>query len=445
MWPIIQTILWWLLIAILILSLIIFIGFYLRGAFRDRIIYKVKHAPKPDESNFPLILASITNSFITDGIITDFWHEAAVIQQARLDAISNAQHTIDFETFFMTPGKRADDFAAALAERASAGVEIRLVVDHYGTKDISENYWRRLRGAGVKVFFFNSFKWRAPLDYAGRTHRKLLLIDGEFALVGGAGISDLWDGKEKEDDTQPWLDVEMRIEGEIVSILEGVFSQHWTFGDGTADLSKIKFHNFNRPNPNKNERDDHKKDQDLILVIPGANPRIRFSPIQAFKYNSIICARKRIWLASPYFLPDENSIDLLVAAKQDGVDVRILTTSKRSDKKPVYYASYEHYGKLLQGGVEIYEFQPSMTHAKLLLIDDIWATTGSANFDPRSFCHNEELDICSSQPKLVEGVKATFEKGFAQSQLITYQEWKQRSLIKHRILGNVVDFFQWQL
>ncbi|MEO0013235.1 MAG: hypothetical protein RLZZ535_1624 [Cyanobacteriota bacterium] len=286
-------------------------------------------------------------------------------------------------------------------------------------------------------------RWRAPLDYAGRTHRKLLLIDGEFGLVGGAGISDLWDGIEKKDDTQPWLDVEMRIEGEIISILEGVFSQHWTSGDGTADLSKFKFHNFNYDG--KDKQNDKSEHHDLMLVVPGANPRIRFSPIQAFKYNSIICARKRIWLASPYFLPDPNSIDLLVAAKQDGVDVRILTTSERSDKKPVYYASFEHYGKLLKGGVTIYEYQPSMTHAKLLLIDDTWATTGSANFDPRSFCHNEELDICSAQPKLVEGIRATFEKGFAQSKIITYADWQKRPLIKHRVLGNVVDFFQWQL
>ncbi len=440
----VESVLWWLLLALLILSLIVFVGFYLRGAFRDRINYKVKHAPKPDDPQFPLILASITNSFITNGIITDFWNEASAIQQARLDAISEAKVSIDFETFFMTPGKRADDFAAALAERASAGVEIRLVVDHYGTKDISKQYWRRLRGAGVKVSFFNSFKWRAPLDYAGRTHRKLLLIDGKFGLVGGAGISDLWDGVEKGDDTQPWLDVEMRLEGEIIAILEGVFSQHWTFGDGTADFSQVKFQAFKSAEDKSNDK-GQEQEQHLMLVVPGANPRIRFSPIQSFKYNSIICARKRIWLASPYFLPDQNSIDLLVAAKQDGVDVRILTTSARSDKKLVYYASYEHYDKLLQGDVEIYEFQPSMTHAKLLLIDDIWATTGSANFDPRSFIHNEELDICTAQPKLVAGIKATFEQGFAQSERVTYAQWKKRSLIKHRVLGNVVDFFERQL
>ena len=441
MWAVVESILWWLIIALLLLSLVIFVGFYLRGAFREAILYKAKNAPRPDDPEYPFTLASITNSFITNGTVTDFWNEAGLIQQARLNAISKAQRTINFETFFMTPGKRADDFAAALAERASAGVEIRLVVDDYGTKDISDKYWARLRGAGVKVSFFNSFNWKAPLDYAGRTHRKLLLIDGEFGLVGGAGISDLWDGVEKDDDTQPWLDVEMRLEGEIVGILEGIFSQHWTFGDGTADLSSDRFKTLKAKDKDEAEEDKG----DLMLAIPGANPRIRFSPIKAFKYNNLICARKRIWLASPYFLPDDNSIDLLVAAKQDGVDVRILTTSVRSDKKPVYYASYEHYGKLLKGDVEIYEFQPSMTHAKLLLIDDIWATTGSANFDPRSFCHNEELDICSAQPKLVEGIKATFEKGFAQSNRISYQEWKQRSLIKHRLIGNAVDFFQWQL
>jgi len=440
-----QTVLWWVFIVLLISTAIIFIGFYLRGAFRDRLRYKIKHAPLPDDPLFPYIMATTTNSFLSRGQVTDFWNEPGSIQQARIEAIKQAQQTIDFETFFMTPGIRADDFAAAIAERATAGVEVRLIVDHYGTKDLSSQYWGRLRNCGVKISFFNSPRWQAPLDYAGRTHRKLLIIDGEFALIGGAGISDLWDGREKEDDTQPWLDVEVRIVGEVVGTLAGVFSQHWAFDDGTVDFARNKFRALQNEQKRDNQNQGDQSQEQLMIVVPGANPRIRFSPIQTFKYNSIICARKKIWLASPYFLPDRHSIDLLVAAKQDGVDVRILTTSQRSDKKPVYYASYEHYGKLLQGEVEIYEFDPSMTHAKMLLIDDLWATTGSANFDPRSLCHNEELDICSAQPQLVEGIKKTFERGFAQSKRITLAEWQKRSLIKHRILGNIVDFFQWQL
>ncbi len=125
MWTIIQLVFQWLLIIILIFSLIIFIGFYLRGAFRDRIRYKVIHAPHPEDPEFPFTLASITNSFVTKGVITDFWKEVDAIQQARVDAISKAEYTIDFETFFMTPGKRADDIAAAIAKKASERVEVR--------------------------------------------------------------------------------------------------------------------------------------------------------------------------------------------------------------------------------------------------------------------------------------------------------------------------------
>jgi cardiolipin synthase len=198
----------------------------------------------------------------------------------------------------MTPGKRADNFAVAIAERASAGVKTRLIVDSYGTKDISQQYWQRLRALGIKIVFFNSFQWKAPLDYSGRTHRKLLLIDSRVGLIGGAGISDLWDGKEKNDDTQPWLDIEMQLEGDIVFFLEGVFSQHWTYGGGIADLAREQLQISS-------------KKQYSMLVTPGANPQYRFSPIKALKYNSIICAKKRIWLASPYFLPDPNSQELL--------------------------------------------------------------------------------------------------------------------------------------
>jgi cardiolipin synthase A/B len=432
MWNIIVSVLCWLLIALVILSLILLVGFYFQGAFRDRVEYQANCPPDPEEPRFAPTLASITNSFLTKGIVTNFWAKPDLIQQARLDAISKAKHTIDFETFYMTPGKRVDDFAVAIAERATAGVKIRLIVDSYGTKKISKQYWQRLQALGVKIVFFNAFNWKAPLDYAGRTHRKLLLIDSEFALVGGAGISDLWDGVEKGDGTQPWLDIEMRLEGDIILFLEGVFSQHWTYGGGTANLAREQL----QRSP---------KHHYSMLVTSGANPKYRFSPIKALKYNIIICAKKRIWLASPYFLPDPNSQNLLVAAKKKGLDVRILTTSKRTDKKLVYYASYEHYGKLLQGGVKIYEYQPSMTHAKMLLIDDRWIVTGSANFDPRSFDHNEELDLVSPQPELVNSIKSFFDNGFAQSKLVTLSHWKQRSWWQHRVLGNMVDFFQWQL
>jgi cardiolipin synthase len=127
------------------------------------------------------------------------------------------------------------------------------------------------------------------------------------------------------------------------------------------------------------------------------------------------------------------------------VDVRILTTSDRSDKKPVYYASYEVYGSLLRAGIKIFEYQPSMLHAKMLLLDNEWANAGSTNIDYRSFLHNDELDITTDSPMLLEKIEQTFEKGFAQSKQISLRQWRNRPLLKHRVLGNIVRLVQWQL
>lgn len=410
---------------------VIFVSLYIRGAFRAPVKYRVKDGPSPAEPRFPTVLASLSTSLMTSGTITQFWSQPDQIQAARLAAISAAQRTIHFETFFMTPGRRANDFAAALAERASVGVKVQLVIDAYGANALPKRYWQRLQAAGIRVVFFNRFDWRAPSNFAGRTHRKLLLIDGQVALIGGAGISDHWDG---DDQTSPWLDIEVRIEGEIVPVLEGMFIQHWTYSGGEANLRAETF------------RADPVQDKGLMLVTPGNNPTYRFSPIRALKENTIVAARQRIWLASPYLIPDRNSRELLIEAKQAGVDVRILTSTLGNiDKKYVYYAAYELYGDLLKNGIEIYEYLPNMTHAKMLLVDDQWVNIGSANFDPRSFFHNEELDLSTADPILQQAVEKVFEMAFTQSQCMSLKDWQHRSWWRHRLFGGVVRFIQWQL
>lgn len=413
------------------LIVLIFLSLYIRGAFRDSVIYTVENPPSLGDPRLPLVLASLSNSVITHGAITDFWAEPDHIQKARLKAISQAKKTIHFETFFFTPGKRADDFAIAIADRAMSGVEVKLLVDSFGAIRMPRNYWKRLKATGVQVKFFNSFNWKAPANYAGRTHRKLLSIDGEFALIGGAGISDFWDGLPEIGDTQPWFDIEFCLEGEIVTVLEGMFIQHWTYSGGIGDLGEHLF--------------DFAEEKDLMIATAGSNPTYRFSPIRAITQNTLVSARKSIWIASPYFLPEPNSRQLLINAKKEGLDVRILTTSVRNDKKWVYYASYEIYGELLEEGVEIYQYMPSMIHAKMLLVDDFWVKTGSANFDPRSFFHNDELDISTSDKTLVYAIKQAFERAFEDSQKVTLEEWQKRSFWKNRILGNLVSFVQWQL
>lgn len=423
--------LWWLGGLFLVAFVIILFILYFRGTFRDRIEYKLKNVPNPKDPRFPLALASLSNSVVTTGRSTSFWLESDAINAARLEAIKSAQRTIHFETFFMTPGRRANDFAAAISERSQAGVETQIIVDQYGAKTLPKRYWKRLRAAGVNICFFNDFNWKAPIDYFARSHRKLLLIDGNIALIGGAGISDYWDGIDKIADTGPWLDFEMRFEGEVVAALEGIFMQHWTYVNGTADLSCTNFNLKPASEP-------------TILVTAGDDPSYRASAVKALFQTSIYSATKQVWISSPYFLPDSNLREAMIIAKNKGVDVRILTNGSQCDKKFVYYASCEMYGDLLAAGIEINEYQPSMMHAKALLLDNCWISIGSANFDPRSFFHNDELDVSTSDPQLVENIEQFFIKGFSKCKRVSINSWRNRPFWK-RLLGRIVLFFQSQL
>ncbi len=453
------TIFQWLLGAVVAFVVIILVSLYIRGAFRWRPLFRIDRAIAPQDPRFLAAVKSFTSSLESTGEVINFWNTADDIQQARLDAIDSATRRIEFETFMITPGKRADDFADAIARKAVDGVSIQLLIDTYGSRKIDDKYWQRLRSVGVQVVFFNPFDWRAPANFAGRTHRKLLIIDGDRVLIGGAGVSDLWDGIEKEDDTQPWLDIEVAIRGEVVNLLSAVFQAHWQghrlkrAGVTAIDMGAV----YPTLNSAKT-RDTGRSSQTLsvgseeleptkspILVTLGTKPSYRDSPIETLKQTLIACARKRVWLSSPYFLPNESTRKMLITAQQAGADVRILTTSVRTDKKPVYYASYEVYGSLLRAGIKIFEYQPSMIHAKMLIIDDEWVNMGSANIDYRSFLHNDELDIVTDNAALFQHVEKTFEQGFAQCEQIGLRQWKRRSWLKHRVLGNAVRLVQWQL
>ncbi len=465
----------WLLAAVFLLVIIFLLSLYIRGAFRWRSLMHIDNAIAPTDPRFALVVKSLTDSLSTTGEVVDFWGDPPDIQQARIEAIESAQCSIHFETFMMTPGQRAQDFASAIARKASEGVKVRLLVDSFGARTLPNKYWHRLRSAGVQVVLFNPFDWRAPANFAGRTHRKLLIIDGKRALIGGAGISDLWDGSEKSDDTRPWFDMELALTGEVVSVLSAIFQTHWqghrlkahrsdsgvTAIDMDAVYPSTKKRDFEKQSHQQQESNAQHSKKDVsdknfgekdsgekaihMLVTASTKPSYRDSAIEILKQTLIASARHRIWLSSPYFLPNLSTRKLLIAAKQDGIDVRVLTTSVASDKKPVYYASYEVYGSLLKAGVQIFEYQPSMLHAKMLIVDDSWANTGSANFDYRSFLHNDELDILTNSPMLFDNVEQMFERGFNSSEQIGLKQWQRRSWLKHRILGNVVRLMQWQL
>jgi cardiolipin synthase len=419
------------LCLLIIIGLLLLLGVYLAGTFRPTQQYHLTGIP-PSQPHFLMTVASLSDSLITAGEACQFWSDIDAIQQARLNLIEQAEDLIQFETFKMTPGQRADAFAEALCRQAIAGVKVQVLADSYGAKDLPPAYWHRLQRSGVEIRFFNPFQGRSPLDYLRRNHRKLLVIDQQVALVGGAGISDLWDGRDGKSGQVPWYDFEVQWRGAVVGLLTGFFWQHWLSAGGQVNLH------------------EHRPDQSLsttappVLITPGEEPSTGDSPIRSLFQLCILSAQKRLWIASPYLLPDTVTCRMLGSVCDQGVDVRILTMGPKSDKAYVYYTARERYGALLKQGIQIYEYQPSMMHGKIILIDQHWVSLGSANLDPRSFFHNDELNLCTDQPALISQVEDFFVAGWYQSQRIELPDWQKRPY-QERAIGRLGNFLYWQL
>lgn len=420
----------WIVLAILASLFLLFLIVYLRGAYHKRVRYKMKNVPGVQEDHFPQAMMTISTSILTQGQPLDFWYSPDSIYKARLEAIKQAKKRIHFETFFMTPGKRPEEFAEVLIAQSRAGVEIKLVVDSFGALKMPMSYWHRLRAEGIKYRFFHNLNWRDPLTYNIRTHRKMLLIDGDVALVGGMGISDYWDGKGGTEGTAPWCDVEVSFQGEIVQILESIFMQHWIDEEGAVDLDQELF--------------SSKSSTETVVLATPTSPPGESSSISRLFFANILAAKKRIWIASPYFLCDINCRPALIEASQRGIDVRVLTVGPYYDHKYIYLAARELFGEFLKAGIKIYEYQPNMMHAKVLLIDDSWISTGSTNFDPRSFFHNSELNLSWSDAKFAQRVEDFFLNAFEQSNDLTMKEWKSRSSWE-KIQGQLALVGRWQL
>lgn len=422
------TILWWVLLAGAAGFGFLLLALWMRGAFAERTIYRIQNPPSTKDERFPHILEGLSNTLDTSGRPTDFWAEADAIFEARLAAIAKARDTIQFETFYMTPGRRADAFAKALGERAQAGVKVQFLVDQNGSNKLDQDYWERLRASGVELRFFRCFSWRSPLDYFSRTHRKILIIDGVCALVGGAGVSDDWDGRPEIGDGTSWRDFEIRFEGQVVGVLAGIFMQDWSAAGGELDLTHDIFR-------------EAKEEQGPTLFVTSGTYGVQLSAMKMLFHVSIKAARQRVWIASPYFLPEPSTRRALLDACRAGVDVRVLTMGPANDRGLVYKAGREAYEDLLRGGVAIYEYQPAMMHAKAILVDDDWMSTGSANFDPLSFFHNNELNISHKDPFIRDHLDRFFRASFEKSNEVTLDEWKRRPL-PDRVIGKALQFFR---
>jgi cardiolipin synthase len=329
---------------------------------------------------------------------------------AMLQAIRGAKRTITIEQYIWSPGKVNSEFVEALTERARAGVNVHIVVDGIGSMKLGKGDLKPLLDAGAEFVRFNTPGWFRLFKVNHRTHRKLMVIDGEVGFTGGVCMSDEWLGD--AEDPEHWREVHFRIEGPVVAQMQAAFMDNW-IETRSELLDGPRYYGDSQPAGGvtaqcfKSGPTDGAENARLsyLLLIAGA--------------------RKSIRLAHSYFVPDDAAIDALLEARRRGVRVEVVVPAK-SDAAVVGQASRSRWGRLLEAGVEFYEYQPSLYHPKIMIVDDAWVTTGSVNFDERSFGMNDEANLNVLDKEFASRLVKVLDEDKNKSRRLTAQDLKRR-------------------
>jgi cardiolipin synthase A/B len=350
----------------------------------------------------------------TEGNVLDVLRNGNQIFPAMLESIAGAQHTIDMLTFVYWRGEIGATFAEALAERAHAGVRVRLLLDAWGAQAIDRSLTTMMDEAGVHIRWFRPLS-RMQIHKANhRTHRKVLIVDEEVGFAGGVGIADEWNGDARNE--REWRDTHFRIRGPAVDGLRAAFLDNWVEIDDVLFQSEVdRFPE--QPQPGST----------LVQCVRGAS-EAGWSDISTLFLGLFQLARERIRIATAYFVPDTQLNERLISAAERGVQVEILLPGRHADKRFVQLAGESSYERLLESGVRIWNFQPSMIHAKVMTVDGVVANIGSANLNARSTELDEEINLVAFDPVLVRTLDEQFGDDLERSEQIVPGRWTDRSI-----------------
>jgi cardiolipin synthase len=337
-------------------------------------------------------------------------------------AIRGAKKNINMETYNIEDDEVGRRFAAALTEKQKSGVQVNLIYDSIGSLNTSIDFFKPLADSGGRVLEFNPLnplllrkEWEA-----GRDHRKLLVVDGQIAFVGGVNISSVYSSgsfkssKPREKDAQPWRDTHIRIEGPVVSEFQKFFLATWQNQKGEPLASAAFFPRISS------------KGHEVVRAI-STKPSDHYSPVYVTLISAINSAETYAYITSAYFVPGPQLLLALESAARRKVDVRLLLPGK-TDSTLVFYASRSYYDELLSAGVKIYERQDALLHAKTAVVDGVWSTIGSTNLDWLSIEHNEEINAVILGQDFGSQMKMMFQKDMDASRLVTLEDWRQRSI-----------------
>ncbi|MFD9379861.1 phosphatidylserine/phosphatidylglycerophosphate/cardiolipin synthase family protein [Streptomyces sp. NPDC059999] len=332
---------------------------------------------------------------------------------AMLDRVDSARHTVDMMTFVYWKGDIARRFAEALAGRARAGVRVRLLLDGFGSRLIEGELLEQMSEAGVEVAWFRKPLYLSPLKQNHRCHRKVLVVDEEVAFTGGVGIAEEWCGDARN--PKEWRDTHVELRGPAVDGIAAAFAQNW------AECHDDLF----------DDRDrfvDHKPAGEAIVQVVRGSASFGWQDMQTLMRVVLESAEERVRLATAYFAPDTYFVDLLCATARRGVAVQILLPGSHTDKRVCQLAGQHHYEALTAAGVEIFQYRPTMMHAKVMTMDGVVSLVGSTNFNRRSLDHDEEVMLAVMDVEFTEVLDAHYDQDLDVSDRIKAGRWKRRSL-----------------
>jgi len=380
---------------------------------QDRVVLQITSAIAAEEPGHPSYVATLTGAALWRGNEFDVLTNGDEIFPQMLEALEAARRRISFETYIYDAGHVAERFTTAFERAARRGVTVNIVVDAVGASTMDPAHIERLQNAGAHLVHFNPPRWYRLEDVNFRTHRKILVIDGEVAFTGGVSVADHWvvDGEGEGG----WRDTQVRMRGPIVRAMEGAFYESFLQAGG--------------PGPPVLDPAPTTAGDDGEALVVRSSSTGGANELKLLYLLTIASARRTLDIASPYFLPDASSMSGLEEAVRRGVRVRALLESEETDAMPVKYASRQLYDNLMSLGIELYEYQPTLMHTKVIVVDGIWSMFGSANFDNRSLELNHELNVAVSHRGLAERFLRDFEQDLIRSERITPERWRQRPLI----------------
>jgi cardiolipin synthase A/B len=358
-------------------------------------------------------IANLTGSPILPGNAVRVLQNGDEFFPPLLDDIAQARQSIHLETYVWWKGEICDRVARAFADKARQGIEVRITLDASGSHRGDKDLYKMMEKAGVKIAFYHPFRLGDLALLNNRTHRKLAVFDGKVAYVFGHGIAEEWTGHAQDKDH--WRDTGVRLEGPIVNSVQAVFAQNWV--DQTAEvLVGEKFF------PRLAEKGS------VRAHMTASAPRGGVSEMELLDKMAIATAQKELIISNPYFIPDQELVDLIANAVKRGVRVRLMIPGQITDSSIVRHAGHKQFQPLLDKGVEIDEFEPTLSHQKIMIIDGVWSFVGSTNFDDRSLDTNDEASVGLIDRQVAAQLKAAFEADLQHCQRFNARTWSQRSL-----------------